>query len=186
MLMGVLATPSPEHIDIRLTNVPGFFAQDLPETDPTSFDYVCSPLPIPYDVCAASISNMDLFYNQIKSNFGLLDEFTFGELLTPDYEELEERIVAPWGRFKHAISALNRGAPKGTSYRVMFLARHGQGYHNVAEEYYGTSLWDVGYYLSAGIEFPPLTAESLTGQNSMAMGQYSGYNNTSPQSWSNN
>ncbi|KAF8244468.1 phosphoglycerate mutase-like protein [Wilcoxina mikolae CBS 423.85] len=82
---------------LKLGNVPGFFAQDLNETDPASFDY-------------------------ITSNFGLLE--------------------SSWGKFRSSIDALNCDAPEGTNYRVLYLARHGQGYHNVAEEYYGTPLWN--------------------------------------------
>lgn len=98
----------------KLTNVPGFFAQDLPETDPKTFDY-------------------------IKSNFGLLEEFPV------ECDELWEKDATPvprWDRFKHALAAMNRDASKHTSYRVLFLARHGQGFHNVAEVYYGTELWN--------------------------------------------
>jgi len=31
---------------------------------------------------------------------------------------------------------LNASAPEGTSYKVIYFARHGQGYHNVAEVKY--------------------------------------------------
>lgn len=38
---------------------------------------------------------------------------------------------------------LNKEAPTGTSYKVLFLGRHGDGDHNVAEAFYGTAAWDV-------------------------------------------
>ena len=34
-----------------------------------------------------------------------------------------------WGKFQEAINKLNREAPKNVGYKVLFLARHGQGYH---------------------------------------------------------
>lgn len=50
-----------------------------------------------------------------------------------------------WHRFKGRIDSLNSNAPHGTSYKVFFLGRHGQGYHNIAEEKYGTQAWDDYY-----------------------------------------
>lgn len=47
-----------------------------------------------------------------------------------------------WQRFAHHISTLNDHAPPNTSYHIFYLARHGQGYHNLAEAYYGTQPWD--------------------------------------------
>jgi broad specificity phosphatase PhoE len=38
---------------------------------------------------------------------------------------------------------LNKNAEDGVEYKVLYLGRHGQGYHNVAESRYGTKLWDV-------------------------------------------
>lgn len=75
---------------------------------------------------------------KIASNFGLLDKFQVLGLEERDLglEEtaLEKRHEsdqkkAPWGRFKHAIEKLNKKAPKNTAYKVLYLARHGQGYH---------------------------------------------------------
>jgi broad specificity phosphatase PhoE len=38
---------------------------------------------------------------------------------------------------------LNKNAENGVEYKVLYLGRHGQGYHNAAETRYGTKLWDV-------------------------------------------
>jgi broad specificity phosphatase PhoE len=43
------------------------------------------------------------------------------------------------------MDTLSRNAKKGESYKILFLARHGQGTHNVAEEKYGTRAWDCYY-----------------------------------------
>lgn len=49
-----------------------------------------------------------------------------------------------WQRFEHYVDTLNRKADKNTQYKVLFMARHGEGYHNAAESYYGTPAWNVG------------------------------------------
>ncbi|KAF2157691.1 phosphoglycerate mutase family protein [Myriangium duriaei CBS 260.36] len=58
-------------------------------------------------------------------------------------------LVPPpsWPAFASRIDALNAAAPQGTSYRVLFLGRHGEGWHNVAESRYGTPAWDAHYSL---------------------------------------
>ncbi|EIW59094.1 phosphoglycerate mutase-like protein [Trametes versicolor FP-101664 SS1] len=61
----------------------------------------------------------------LPDRFGLLDDS-------------EDR----WGKFAKHIQDLNDAAPEGTRYKVFFLVRHGQGYHNVAEAKYGTTDWD--------------------------------------------
>ncbi|KAF8138873.1 histidine phosphatase superfamily [Boletus edulis] len=41
-----------------------------------------------------------------------------------------------WVKFKGEIEQLNASAPSGTQYKVVFLGRHGEGYHNVAMKKY--------------------------------------------------
>jgi broad specificity phosphatase PhoE len=41
------------------------------------------------------------------------------------------------------VRGLNEAAGDGAAYKVLFLGRHGQGWHNVAESKYGTKAWDV-------------------------------------------
>lgn len=45
--------------------------------------------------------------------------------------------MTPWERLRADVAALNKGAEEGTGYRVLFLARHGQGFHNVAGRWWG-------------------------------------------------
>ncbi|KAG5638095.1 hypothetical protein H0H81_001862 [Sphagnurus paluster] len=47
-----------------------------------------------------------------------------------------------WDKFFGQIEKLNKAADKYTSYKVFFLSRHGQGFHNLAESKYGTAAWD--------------------------------------------
>jgi hypothetical protein len=49
-----------------------------------------------------------------------------------------------WIRFKHHVESLNRSSSKSNvSYKVLFLTRHGFGYHNKKEKEVGTPEWDV-------------------------------------------
>ena len=40
---------------------------------------------------------------------------------------------------------MNKHAPASTTYRLLLLARHGQGYHNVAEAFFGFKAWNCFY-----------------------------------------
>lgn len=46
-----------------------------------------------------------------------------------------------WRRFDAHIQRLNTSETK--KLKVLFLGRHGEGIHNVAERKYGTKKWDV-------------------------------------------
>lgn len=50
------------------------------------------------------------------------------------------------------MRSLASSAPQGTSYKVLFLGRHGQGWHNVAESKYGTAAWDCYYSFLDGYD----------------------------------
>jgi hypothetical protein len=59
--------------------------------------------------------------------------------------------LTQWKRFAHKVRMLNSEAALGgqsARYKVLFLARHGEGYHNVAEAFYGTPMWDVCFQVS--------------------------------------
>ncbi|KAJ7776919.1 histidine phosphatase superfamily [Mycena maculata] len=47
-----------------------------------------------------------------------------------------------WSNLTTKLRDLNTSAGHKTSYKLIFFGRHGQGYHNVAEEKYGTEAWD--------------------------------------------
>ncbi|KAG6889697.1 hypothetical protein C0995_015445 [Termitomyces sp. Mi166 len=47
-----------------------------------------------------------------------------------------------WSTFFDHINTLNEEADNFTAYKVFFLSRHGEGYHNVAEAKYGTPAWN--------------------------------------------
>ncbi|KAK1760080.1 histidine phosphatase superfamily [Echria macrotheca] len=49
----------------------------------------------------------------------------------------------PWERFAFYLSHLNQTAPPGTSYKLFYTARHGEGFHNVKEAEVGTEAWEA-------------------------------------------
>lgn len=69
-------------------------------------------------------------------NFGLIDR----EYDT-DSEFDPERTKTQWQRFAKYVEHLRQTSD--VDYRVLYMGRHGQGYHNVAESYYGQKEWDV-------------------------------------------
>ncbi|KAH7383837.1 histidine phosphatase superfamily [Pyrenochaeta sp. MPI-SDFR-AT-0127] len=69
-----------------------------------------------------------------KSNFGLIDRKYDTDGSTADQEL--------WPRFEKYVRTLDKNAKEHESFKVLFLGRHGQGWHNVAEAKYGTAAWD--------------------------------------------
>jgi hypothetical protein len=57
-----------------------------------------------------------------------------------DDETSDER---DWVRFSKHVQALNRDAPPGVAYKVLYFTRHGFGYHNKKHLEVGTTEWDV-------------------------------------------
>lgn len=74
--------------------------------------------------------------DEIKEEFGLLER-------KYDSDEAGQE-KGQWRRFEKLVRNLNENSAKGESVKVLFLGRHGQGFHNVAESKYGTKAWDVG------------------------------------------
>ncbi|ODN83924.1 phosphoglycerate mutase [Cryptococcus wingfieldii CBS 7118] len=73
------------------------------------------------------------FEDLLGKSFGLIDE-------SPDR----------WHNLKASIEVLQNEAPAGVIYKVLFLGRHGQGFHNVAESKYGTEAWEAKWALLNG------------------------------------
>lgn len=103
--------------------------------------------------------------HQKKSNFGLLDRS-----YPTDLADSDAKI---WHRFEKYVKSKADEAKEGESFKVLFLGRHGQGWHNVAETKYGTKAWDVRLSDQIHPYFPPLTTHiyckltigSATGQH---------------------
>ncbi|KAJ2981055.1 hypothetical protein NQ176_g2261 [Zarea fungicola] len=49
----------------------------------------------------------------------------------------------PWARFAKHVAALNHSSPENVAYKIVFVTRHGQGYHNLKNEQVGNEAWDI-------------------------------------------
>ncbi|KAL7410167.1 histidine phosphatase superfamily [Mrakia frigida] len=72
-------------------------------------------------------------YDALKDNFGLIDK-------SPN----------KWKNFAKAIKKLNDESDELTAYKVIYIARHGEGYHNYAQTFYGTPAWICKWSLLNG------------------------------------
>jgi broad specificity phosphatase PhoE len=97
---------------INYTVVPGIFQQDANTTNPSGFDF-------------------------IASNFGLINRTYPSDPSCPS-----EKKSTQWQRLAHYISTLNKKSPHNERYTLFFMGRHGEGFHNAAETYFGTPAWN--------------------------------------------
>ncbi|KAF9894529.1 hypothetical protein FE257_006414 [Aspergillus nanangensis] len=118
--MVMAESPPPTKSHLKFSTVSGYFMQDESSTDPDTFDFV-------------------------SSNFGLISR-----AYDSDPDQDPEKQKSQWDRFGHHVDQLNHDSDQGTNYRVLFMGRHGEGYHNVAEQYYGTKAWDCHWSLLDG------------------------------------
>ncbi|CZT06491.1 related to GPI anchored protein [Rhynchosporium graminicola] len=58
--------------------------------------------------------------------------------------------LTQWQRFAREISRLNHDGSEKVTYKLLYLGRHGEGYHNLAETFYGTEAWDCYWSLQPG------------------------------------
>lgn len=84
----------------------------------------------------------------MNSNFGLIEK---------QYDEHlgVEQTDSQWQRFDAHIKRQN--ASKSKKLKVLFLGRHGEGVHNVAERKYGSKKWNVSSRV-----FPPRINQTPT------------------------
>lgn len=102
----------PPAISLSYSIVPGIFQQDSKATDASTFNFTAS-------------------------NFGLINRTYPGDPSCPDHKHATQ-----WQRLTHYISSLNKKAMKSERYRLLFMGRHGEGFHNAAESYFGTPAWN--------------------------------------------
>lgn len=75
---------------------------------------------------------------QATSNFGLITRpYDTDNVFDPEHQKTQ------WERLAHQVRTLNQSSDENVSYKLLFLGRHGEGNHNVAERRYGTAAWDV-------------------------------------------
>ncbi len=78
------------------------------------------------------------------TNLGLMDRLYGTDLF------VRHDNPSQWQRFAHKLQALNQEAPDGTRYILVYMARHGEGWHNKAESKYGTKDWDCRWSILDG------------------------------------
>ncbi|TGO80070.1 hypothetical protein BELL_0015g00030 [Botrytis elliptica] len=105
----------PKTRHMEFRNVVGYFLQDDQNTNSETFNYT-------------------------ESNFGLKDR-----VYDTDAEFDPERQKTQWERFENHVVKLNNQTPKNVQYKVLYLGRHGEGYHNIKETEVGKEAWDCYY-----------------------------------------
>lgn len=121
---------------LRFSTVTGYFLQDETDTNPSGFDYVSREM---QDETFAGHAT-DNEHNQAKVNFGLLDrDYPTDKRFDADGDKTQ------WQRFQRWVDYLNSRCHNDGSaqYKLFFLGRHGEGWHNAAESFYGTPNWNV-------------------------------------------
>lgn len=61
---------------------------------------------------------------------------------TFDYLKENFGIEITWDEINEKLTHLNQNSAANEVYKVFFLARHGEGFHNVAHEKYGNDAWN--------------------------------------------
>ncbi|KAL8775075.1 MAG: hypothetical protein Q9209_000554 [Squamulea sp. 1 TL-2023] len=102
----------PQQNTFTYSTVTGYFLQDENSTVAETFDF-------------------------ISTNFGLLER-----KYEADGPQGSGSKETQWQRFEYEVKRLNDEAAAGTCYKVLYMGRHGQGVHNVAESRYGRAEWD--------------------------------------------
>ncbi|KAL9110618.1 MAG: hypothetical protein Q9227_004795 [Pyrenula ochraceoflavens] len=74
-------------------------------------------------------------FNFLTTNFGLLNR-------TYPSDQPSDKHLTQWQRFSHYIASLNAHSGPEVSYKLLYMGRHGEGYHNAAQSYYGTPAWN--------------------------------------------
>ncbi|KAF2723066.1 phosphoglycerate mutase-like protein [Polychaeton citri CBS 116435] len=101
----------------RFTYVPGFFEHDRQPTGPDK-GFRANTLP--------GLGILDRHYD---SEIGSSDNLQTGQ--------------TQWQRFMGYLQHLNQTAPSGTSYKLLYIIRHGEGEHNVKEHEVGRHEWEA-------------------------------------------
>ncbi|KAF1841544.1 phosphoglycerate mutase-like protein [Cucurbitaria berberidis CBS 394.84] len=117
LLYGLLAAASTAtaYSPAKYTNytvVKGIFQQDDDATNPSTFNFTAS-------------------------NFGLIPRSYPSDDSYPDSKQSTQ-----WQRLAHYIDTLNKKTKRKERYTLFFMGRHGEGYHNAAETYFGTPAWN--------------------------------------------
>ncbi|KAF2010766.1 phosphoglycerate mutase-like protein [Aaosphaeria arxii CBS 175.79] len=125
----------PKSHHFKFTVLKGYFQQSEDETNDKEFDFR-------------------------KSNFGLINR-SYPSDESGDTEESSAK--QQWRRFEKYVRKLNDESAENEYIKVLFLGRHGQGWHNVAETKYGTAAWDCYWSMLDGADGITWADANLTG-----------------------
>jgi len=81
-------------------------------------------------------------YTTTQPSLGLIDQVYSND----DSEDQPGKSLSepkPWQRLKTYIEHLNTQAPKTVSFKILYLVRHGFGYHNEYMAKVGHDAWNV-------------------------------------------
>ncbi|EED15328.1 conserved hypothetical protein [Talaromyces stipitatus ATCC 10500] len=123
--------------------VKGYFLQDEEDTDASRFDYVAK-------------------------NFGLINrKYDYEEGLSARHKGHEDaaeetKPMTQWAGFEQQVRTLNGEAGPNVQYKVLYLGRHGEGFHNVAQNWYGDEAWDCYWSMQDGNETSTWSDAKLT------------------------
>lgn len=87
-------------------------------------------------------------------NFGLLNR-----TYPADQKLTHAKDLTQWERFYNQVEKLNDESHSDVEYKVLFLGRHGEGWHNAAQTYYGDAAWNVSTSVSRTLSrptYPPI------------------------------
>ena len=62
------------------------------------------------------------------------------DLLQDDFGLVDKK--GGWSALKQIVQELNQESDSLTAYKLVYIARHGEGWHNVAEAKYGSEQWN--------------------------------------------
>ncbi|KAM3069373.1 putative phosphoglycerate mutase pmu1, variant 2 [Clarireedia jacksonii] len=82
-------------------------------------------------------------FDYTQWNFGLLNR-------TYPTDSHVSKNATQWQKFEKYVDSLNMNASHNVNYKVLFMGRHGEGWHNAAETYYGTPAWNCYYSILDG------------------------------------
>lgn len=140
-------------IDLMRTMLADSSAPVLPANNEKHFLFSA---PTTYFIPSLSSTNSTTF-NPVTTNFGLIHQKYPSD--SSFHNPAESDAPTDWQRFAHHLQTLNSQSSPGTTHHVFFLSRHGQGYHNLAEFYYGTNAWDCHF---AELEGDPDPESNIT------------------------
>lgn len=80
--------------------------------------------------------DFEVIAGQFKQSNKSTDDTTF------NYLQENFGIETSWKEIVEELTRLNKSGGSNVVYKVFFLARHGQGYHNLAHEKYGNDAWN--------------------------------------------